>query len=302
MLILGGTQAGKSAFIEHVRSYADPDYVVDESLLGDGITSKTDTTIPFLIESNLPSYEAFQKNTGETFDLSNLAAQYKDDEDYRDVLLSNAGAVSMRMVSQDPVALSQSMEFRLLDTPGLNGTQGKDSEHAASIVNEIISTRSFNLIVFVISSKSPLTEEKQVALEYFAYVLRGLHSRIIFLHTHVDYSKSHHSNTSHHLDISMRSKAISRIFRRHDEESVFDEVNIKEYPCFNIDLTARNRPIVQCMIRNTIRQILTMATAPAAILDTSTGNIERIRATTYPTEFGMEQRKALEATLRRYAF
>ncbi|KAF9371898.1 hypothetical protein CPC16_002777, partial [Podila verticillata] len=299
VLILGSTQAGKSALIEHVRSYADPDYAIDKSLLGDGITSKTNNTIPFLIESNLPSYEAYQKKTGETFDLSNLATQYKDDEDYRDILLSNAGAVSMRLVPQDPVALSQSMEFRLLDTPGLNGTQGKDSEHVASIVNEIISTRFFNLIVFVISSKSPLTEEKQLALEYFAFVLRGLHSRIIFLHTHVDYSKSHHSNASHHLDMSMRSKAISRIFRRHDGESVFDEFNIAEYPCFNIDLTTRNRPIVQCLIRNTIRQILTMATAPPAILDTSNGNIERIRTATYPTEFGKVQRKALETTLRR---
>ncbi|KAF9312177.1 hypothetical protein BG003_006576, partial [Podila horticola] len=205
----------------------------------------------------------------------------------------------MRLVPQDTTGSSGSMEFRLLDTPGFNGTHDRDSEHAASIVNEVISTRSFNLIVFVISSKNPLTEEKQLALEYFAYILRGLHSRIIFLYTHVNYADTHPSNTTHHLDMSVRSKTISKIFRRHDGESVFDEFNIAEYPCLNIDLTTRNRPIVQCMIRNTIREILTMATAPPAILDTSTSNIERIRAVTYPTELGQVQRNTLEATLRR---
>ncbi|KAF9207008.1 hypothetical protein BGZ59_011386, partial [Podila verticillata] len=299
VLILGSTQAGKSTLIEHIRSYNDPGYAIDKSLLGDGITSKTDTTTPFLIESNLPTYEAYWKDTGVALELNNFATQYQDEEDYRDALLSHSDDVGMRLVPQDTTAPSGSMEFRLLDTPGFNGTEDRHNEHATSIVNEVISTRTFNLIVFVISAKVPLTEEKQLALEYFAYFLRGLHSRIVFLYTHVDYADTHHSNTTYHLDMSLRSKTISRIFRRHDGESVFDEFNIKEYPCLNIDLTTRNRPIVQCMIRNTIREILTMATAPPAVLDTSTSNIERIRTVTYPTEFGQEQRQNLKATLQR---
>ncbi|KAG0010833.1 hypothetical protein BGZ81_002530 [Podila clonocystis] len=174
VLILGSTQAGKTALIEHIKRYANPEYKINESLLGNGMASKTDTTTPFLVESNLPTYEAYRKDTGEIFDLKNLAHQYEDQEDYQDILLADADAVGMRLVSQDPNTISESMEFRFLDTPGLNGTQGRDSEHAASIVNEIISTRSFNLIVFVISSKVPLTEDRQLALEYFAYVLHGL--------------------------------------------------------------------------------------------------------------------------------
>ncbi|KAF9200630.1 hypothetical protein BGZ59_003171, partial [Podila verticillata] len=191
------------------------------------------------------------------------------------------------------------MEFRFLDTPGFNGTQGRDNEHAASIVNEVINTRSFNLIVFVISSKNPLTEEKQLALEYFAYVLRGLHSRIVFLYTHVDYADTHYTNTAYHLDMSMRNKTLSTIFRRHDGESVFDEFDITDYPSLTIDLSIRNRPIVQCLIRNTIREILTMATAPPIVLEASAGNIERIHAITYPSEFSQEQRMNLKAALRR---
>ncbi|KAG0016158.1 hypothetical protein BGZ81_011367 [Podila clonocystis] len=42
------------------------------------------------------------------------------------------------------MAPPKSMEFRFLDTPGLNGTESRDSEHTVSIVNEIVSTRSFS--------------------------------------------------------------------------------------------------------------------------------------------------------------
>ena len=221
MLILGSTQAGKSALIEHIRWYADPDYAIYESLLGNEIVSKTENTTSILINSNLPIYEAYRKDTGEIFDLKNLATQY-DEEDYRDILLSHSDNVEMRQIPQHPDASSQSIEFRFLDTPGLNGTQGRDSEHAASIIKEVISTRSFNLIVFVISSQNPLTEEKQLALEYFAFVLRGLHSKVVFLYTYVDYSDTHSTNKTHHFDMSMWNKTLSRLFRRHDSGSGFN--------------------------------------------------------------------------------
>ncbi|KAG0328279.1 hypothetical protein BG000_000551, partial [Podila horticola] len=299
VLILGSTQAGKSTLIQHIKSYADSRYAIDDSIFGNGIVSKTESTTSFSVESTLPVYEVYLKDTGEVLDLKTLASHYKDEEGYRDALLSHSDDVGMRLAPQDPTTPSGSMEFRFLDTPGLNGTQGRDSEHAVNIVNEVISTQTFNLIVFVISSKNPLTEEKRLALEYFAYVLRGLHSRIIFLYTHVDYADTHYTNTTHHLDMSMRNKTLSTIFRRHDGESMFDEFDITEYPSLTIDLTTRNRPIVQCMIRNTVREILTLATAPPAVLDTSSGNIERIRTAIYPTEFGQEQRKNLEARLRR---
>lgn len=315
MLILGSSQTGKSALIEHIRCYADPDYVINESLLGNGITSKTESTTPILINSNLPIYEVYRKDTGEIFDLKNLATKYEHKEDYRDILLSRSDNVEMRQIPQDLDASSQSMEFRFLDTPGLNGTQDRDSEHAANIVKEVVNTRSFNLIVFVISSQNPLTKEKQLAIEYFALVLRGLHSKVVFLYTHVDYSDTHSTNKTHHLDMSMRNKALSTLFRRHDSGSGFNENSVTEsntterditegdiaerdiklYPSFNINLVTQNRPIVQCLIRSTIREILTMAMAPPAVLDTSTLNIERIRGVPYPN---IEQRKKFESEPR----
>ncbi|KAF9323979.1 hypothetical protein BG006_000960 [Podila minutissima] len=298
VLILGSTQAGKSALIEHIRSYVDPGYAIDESLLGDGIASKTDTTTPFFVESNLPTYEAYRKETGEAIDLKNLSTRYKDEEDYRDALLSHPDAVGMRQVPQDLNTLSESMEFQFLDTPGLNGTQGKDSENAASIVNEVVNTQSFNLIVFVISANVPLTEDKLLALEYFAYVLRGLHSKIVFLHTHVDYYETHHSNITHNFDMKLRVLFLSNIFRRHASEAICDKDNIVEYPSLTIDLITRNRPIVQCLIRNTIRDILMLAAGPPTFFDTNAENIKRISEIPYPVEFNQEQRKKLEIKLR----
>lgn len=298
VLILGSTQDGKSTLIQHIKRYADPDYVIDESLLGNGIVSKTEDTKTFVVESDLPAYETYRMDTGEVIELHSIATKSQTQDDYLEILHAREGDVGMRLTPKDLPATSKHMTFQFLDTPGLNNTYGKDSEYVSNIVNEIIDTRSFNLIVFVISSKNPLTEEKQLALEYFAYVLRGLHSRIVFLYTHVDYAEAHRSNAAHHLDMSMRNKTLSTIFRRHDSLTTFDKNSIEMYPSFTIDLVNTDRPIIQGLIRSTIREILVTATAPPVVLDVSSESILRIRVIAYPTEFGPEQRKKLESELR----
>lgn len=272
--------------------------MIDESLLGNGIVSKTEDTKTFVVESDLPAYETYRMDTGEVIELHSIATKSQTQDDYLEILHAREGDVGMRLTPKDLPATSKQMTFQFLDTPGLNNTYGKDSEYVSNIVNEIIDTRSFNLIVFVISSKNPLTEEKQLALEYFAYVLRGLHSRIVFLFTHVDYADAHRSKAAHHLDMSMRNKTLSTIFRRHDSLTTFDKNSIEMYPSFTIDLVNTDRPIIQGLIRSTIREILVTATAPPVVLDVSSESILRIRVIAYPTELGPEQRKKLESELR----
>ncbi|KAF9313160.1 hypothetical protein BG006_004219, partial [Podila minutissima] len=82
---------------------------------------------------------------------------------------------------------------------------------------------------------------------------------------------------------------------RYDTDVIFDEENIKEYPSMTIDLVSKKRPVINCLIRNTIREILKMATQPAVHLDTSIQNIERIRAITHPSKFNDEERKRIKA-------
>ncbi|KAG0012329.1 hypothetical protein BGZ81_001647, partial [Podila clonocystis] len=294
VLIMGKTQAGKSTFIEHIKTYADPSYAIDRSLLGNGNLSKTENTRPFFVESNLPVYEVFHKATGDIIDLEDLASKY-DEEDYRDILFSREKDVGMRLVPQDTSSPSETVEFRFLDTPGLNDTNDRDSSHAANIISEMINTRSFNLIVIIISYKHPLTQEQQLALEYYANVFKGLHTRIMFLHTHVDYAEVHHTNTVHHLNMKMKNKALSKMFRQYDNEAQQAEEKAKEYPSLTIDLVWKKRPVINCLIRNTIRDILKMATQSPVVLDTSIQNIERIRAITHPSKFNDEERQRIKA-------
>ncbi|KAF8998901.1 hypothetical protein BGZ52_010621, partial [Haplosporangium bisporale] len=196
---------------------------------------------------------------------------------------------------QDDKTPSEIVEFRFLDTPGFLDTSDRDGSHAVNIINEMINTRTFNLIVVILSYKQLLTQEQQLALEYYADIFKGLHSRIMFLHTHVDYADVHHTNTTHHLNLRMKNKALSKLFRRYDSETVFDEDDFQEYPSLTIDLVSKKRPIINCLIRNTIREILKMATQPAVVLDTSIQNIDRIRAITHPSNFNDEQRKESKA-------
>ncbi|KAF9379130.1 hypothetical protein CPB97_009147 [Podila verticillata] len=291
---MGKTQAGKSTLVEHIKNYANPSYAIDRSLLGNGNLSKTESTRPFYIESNLPAYEAFRKDTGEILALDNLATNCEDEEDYREILFSREKDVGLRLAPHHPNEPSDLVEFRFLDTPGLNDTNDRDSSHAVNIISEMINTRSFNLIVIIVSYKNPLTQEQQLVLEYYANVFRGLHTRIMFLHTHVDYAEIHHTNTVHHLNMKMKNKALSKMFRRHEIEGTFDEENVREYPSLTIDLVSKKRPIINCLIRNTLREILKMATQPAVMLDTSIQNIERIRAITHPSKFNDDERKRIK--------
>ncbi|KAG0357097.1 hypothetical protein BG005_003914 [Podila minutissima] len=294
VLIMGKTQAGKSTLVEHIKNYADPRYSIDMSFLGNGNVSKTEFTRPFYVESNLPAYEVFHKESGVVIDLDNLASK-TNEEDFRDILFAREKNVGLRLAPHDPNGPSDIVEFRFLDTPGLNDTNDRDSSHAVNIISEMINTRSFNLIVIIVSYKNPLTQEQQLALEYYANVFKGLHSRIMFLHTHVDYANIHHTNDIYHLNMKMKNKVLSKIFRQHDTDVVFDEENIKEYPSMTIDLVSKKRPVINCLIRNTIREILKMATGPPAILNTSSQNIERIRTITHPTKFNDEERKRTKA-------
>ncbi|KAF9367003.1 hypothetical protein CPC16_007145, partial [Podila verticillata] len=116
----------------------------------------------------------------------------------------------------------------------------------------------------------------------------------MFLHTHVDYADVHYTNHAFHLNMRMKNRVLSKIFRRHDNEILFDEKNIKEYTSLNIDLVSKKRPVINCLIRNTIREILKEATKPAVALDTSFQNIDRIRGITHPTKFNDEQRKRVK--------
>ncbi|KAG0017339.1 hypothetical protein BGZ81_010784 [Podila clonocystis] len=295
VLVMGKTQAGKSTLVQHIKNYANPHHTIDRSLIGNGNLSTTKSTQRFQVESNMPLYEAYRIETGEAIDLADLSNKYEDEEDYRKIVMSRESDVGMRVSAQDSNGPSEVVEFQFLDTPGLNDTGESDTAHASNIINEMITTRHFNLIIVIVAYTNPLTQEQQLALEYFANVFKGLHTRIMFLHTHVDYTGIHHTNETHHNNMKMKNTALSKIFRRQDIDGPFDEDNVELYRSLTIDMVVKKRPVINCLIRNTIREILKMATAPPATLDTGNKNIERIRGITHPTKFNDDERKKIKA-------
>ncbi|KAF9999067.1 hypothetical protein BGZ79_007303 [Entomortierella chlamydospora] len=54
VLLLGQTQSGKSTFIEAVKKYADPDYVVDYEKIGDSVNSCTKEVSKSTVLTDLP--------------------------------------------------------------------------------------------------------------------------------------------------------------------------------------------------------------------------------------------------------
>ncbi|KAG0328280.1 hypothetical protein BG000_000552, partial [Podila horticola] len=295
VLVLGRTQAGKSTLIEHIKSYVDPNYSIDWSLIGNDIVSKTETTLPFVVESDLPTYEVCYKDSGDIMDLNDITTRYKDEEDYRDTLDLRKGLI----IRKKPGDMNMSpalFEFRFLDTPGFNDTKDQDFNHATKILDEMISSQHFNLILILVPNATALTQEYQVALEYYSDVLRGLHSRIILLHTKVEYALLHHSNANFHRKLEEKNASVFDILQRPFfkpcpiamEEG---DLRLHHYSSLTIDLVSNKRPVIQCLIRKTIREILKEAMAPPVVLDTSAENIKRMRKVILPYKASKELRE-----------
>ncbi|KAI9238972.1 MAG: hypothetical protein BYD32DRAFT_248240 [Podila humilis] len=278
VLVLGKTQAGKTALVEHIMSYATPSHTVDQSLLGDGTFSKTERTRTAHTKSSLPSYEVYDKASGSTIDFN---PDEGDEEDIRDLLFTREDNIGLRPA---PGAVSDAVEFELLNTPGLN--QDQDVVQAADIVDGIISTRSFNLILIVVNIHDPLTAEQLLALRYYSKILRGLRSNIAFLYTHADYDLYLHPSENRQLALANKTRSLSRIFQGPTSG------DFEPYPSFTIALTEKNLPVVQCLMQNTLRDILQLAVSnPPVIMDTSSMNLERINRIGHPSDFDGLQRE-----------
>ncbi|KAF9308514.1 hypothetical protein BG003_010986 [Podila horticola] len=302
VLVLGKTQAGKSTFIEFVKNYANQQYSINESLLGMGFQSKTRMPVEFEIKTDLPAYEVFDA-TGTRIDIGSLADQYQDPEDYLDAL--NNRKTTLKLVSHDLASSLPPRHFEIvfLDTPGIEDTNGRDSEHAERIIDAMIKMLSFNLIIIIINCEETPSKAHQLAFNYYAkliHTFQGHHSNIIFLYTHVEYEKCHHSNTDHLSVMERRHKAFCQLFRcqgSYNHENVC-KAAVEPYPMYNIDFDKRQRPVTKCMRLMTLREILThVVNSPAVSLDTSASNLQRIQAITHPDEPNQAQRKkVLELT------
>ncbi|KAF9326322.1 hypothetical protein BG006_010220 [Podila minutissima] len=301
VLMFGKTQVGKSSFIEFVKSYADPEYKIDNSRIGTGFRSKTEMPVEFVVKSNLPVYEVFDSSDTK-IDIGTLSHKYMDPEDYMDAL--NDRKATLRPVPHNPGSLQHFVEITLLDTPGIEDTNGRDVEHAPKIIEAMARMKSFNLIIIIINCEDTPSVSHQLAFDYYSKVIhtfQGHHSNIVFLYTHADYEKCHYSNTEHLSVMELRHKVLSQLFRCQGSYSRDDvsKAMIELYPMYNIDLKERQRPITQCMRLTTLREILSQVVSmPPVALDASWSNLQRIEEIPHPDKLNKMHKKMILETTR----
>ncbi|KAF9016154.1 hypothetical protein BGZ52_006062, partial [Haplosporangium bisporale] len=297
IIVLGKSQAGKSALVEHIRDYASPSYTIDQSRLGDNIFSKTESASTIIVKSNLPSFEVYNKVSGDIIDFESLTKgadimgkKGVDEEELRDLLFAREDTVGVRMAPDDPHRSSpDAMEFEIIDTPGFCNHKGQDRDHAIGIIDALVSTKTFSLILIVINIRDPLTAELLLAFQYCSKILKSLHANIAFLYTQADDRLL--IDPDWHVTLNDTTRFLRRIFQplgSHDS---------RPFPTFIIDLTEKKHPVLQYMLRNAIRDILQLAVSNTPVLmDTSSDNIQRIELITHPLDFDDFQRKtALES-------
>lgn len=300
--MLGRTQAGKSKFIEFVKEYVDPDYNIDWTLIGNNVVSKTGDTKNFTITSDLPTYEVRHKDSNAPIDTEALCQSCTDMDDYEEAINNRKTTLKLAEKNPKPLPLG-SVTIQVLDTPGINDTNYRDIEYSQKIIKEMVGIQSFNLIIVIVKFESAITQEQQVAFNYYSRVihaLQGNHSNVVFVYTHVAYKCRHHTNTAHRDSLERQHKAFSCLFREgaHSSKEVIDlETAMKDndgdkYPHYTIDLYEKHRPICRCMMQETLRDILHLAaTKPAVPFDISQVNLDRVWAIKHPDEKNIKRRQ-----------
>ncbi|KAG0075852.1 hypothetical protein BGZ93_011146 [Podila epicladia] len=304
ILLLGKTQAGKSTFVQFVKNYADPQYKIDMSKMGHYTESTTGKIERFVVRSDLPEYEVCHSNTGTIIDTQGLSQSFEDEDDYRDVVNSRGSDTVLRKVPRNLESLPpEPVTIQFVDTPGINDTNDRDVEHARNIIDQMVGPWSFNLIVVIVNSHLAIYKEQQAAFDYYSritHALQGHHSNVVFLYTHVEYADCHHSNTKHHSTMEQRHRTFSYLFRGQERMAAEGELDLKAaktedfelYPFYTIDHSLRDRPIIQCLIRNTLRDILLKAiSTPPTTLNISKENLEHVFGIKHPDKDNHEQRE-----------
>ncbi|KAG0097234.1 hypothetical protein BGZ93_003190, partial [Podila epicladia] len=297
ILVLGRSQSGKSTLVEHIKRYADSVEVISNL--------RATSIPPTLFQSNLPVYEAFQKDNGAALNVTHLTDMFSEDDsgflEYQELLRSSKRTFFARAsLSAASLPQPKNPAYMILDTPGVNNSVEDDET-----ITNLLSKYSFNLVLIVVSFWYPLTVELQLALEYYSKVLQGLHCNVAFLHTHVDYADHHPHNEDFYRNVKLRNLLLSRIFQdrgstpegKTRSHMIPKADEMEEHPSFTLDLRSDEGSIIHCLNRNTIREILylTASNSPRRI-DTSDENMNRIRAIPHPKNFtDSQKRKVLES-------
>ncbi|KAF9111116.1 hypothetical protein BGX27_005375 [Mortierella sp. AM989] len=257
VLLLGRTQAGKSTFVEALRKYADQSVTVNERMIGNGNYSHTDITRTQTIYTDLPQYEIMETTTmsgvPSTQELDyRRFIQRQDPDDYLDAINKKRGMEMVQIAETLPYRCC----FNIIDTPGLDDTEGRDEKHVWNIYAKLRQVQTVHLVLFLVSG-NVMTPSLQKAIQCYGDVFPELKSVISFVHTQTDYLKLHPTQTEFHAQIEAEKKILQKLMRHQSN-----------FLHFTIDCNLKTtRPIRNCMTQNILHDILALATRnqPVAI-------------------------------------
>ncbi|KAF9092336.1 hypothetical protein BGX27_001856 [Mortierella sp. AM989] len=249
VLLLGETQSGKSTFVEAVRKYADQDIEVNESAIGSGYGSHTTTVNITPVTTDLPDYfvvkatpkngagcdEPIKVDYGEFPNIQGV-------DDYEDSLNQRRGIRMDRGPKKD-----EKICFNIIDTPGLNATNGEDELHVEKIFSALIKSKEIHLVLITISF-GPFSQGFKDAIKCYVDMFPDFNGIMVFVHTHIDYKSLHPRCTKFAKSFKEKMSGLYKIMGR-------DTV-----PYFKIDCDLfTKKPIRNCITQNTIQKILQLA-------------------------------------------
>ncbi|KAK3834986.1 MAG: hypothetical protein J3R72DRAFT_494394 [Linnemannia gamsii] len=246
VLLIGQSQSGKSTFLEAIKQYANTNYKADLSRIGTGNVSFTNEPRIEEIVTCLPIYRIYEIN--------NEGRQEIDVERHFDskmygafkALLSCREGLELKAERTSPFS-----RFRIIDTPGLDDSQGRDVENLGRIFSALASLGQLHLVVITDSHDTILAPGYQAALQTYSTLFSTMHGLMIFVMTKIPNKQRHPAkkgNAVLNRKLEERTRIISGIMGR-------------SFPSFKIDCDLQEKryfPI--CLTRNIIRDVLSTAT------------------------------------------
>ncbi|KAF9570477.1 hypothetical protein EC968_001751 [Mortierella alpina] len=266
ILLLGQTQSGKTTFLEGIRRYVDPLCEIDTAAIGSGHKSTTQDVYSRTVETDLAEYRLLDMSTQSVLNpMQYVFFQPQDNTAGREIDSAElfGGDVNhfRRLMNRlDDLKVHQrttSDERRrrvcILDTPGLDDTNGHDVINVAKIVDALSSAQSVHLVLIMIAANTPLTTELRNTLRTYANIFSEMKGLMAFVHTKCDYRFQHSSDRQH------------RDFKR-DRISDLEMTMGRYIPSFFIDCNLEEyMPTPTYLRQRSIRSILQLANFNVAV-------------------------------------
>ncbi|KAF9333923.1 hypothetical protein BG006_002952, partial [Podila minutissima] len=242
VLVLGETQSGKSTLVQYMRKYANPNVEINTKALGTGFLSHTQEVTHTDIFTDLPEYFVQEKKGVDRVNYGDFL-QLPDQYDYEDALNMRKGLETKKGAAQLP----KKVKFNLIDTPGLNATQGDDESHVQKIFLALNKVKTIHLLLITISS-GPFTYGLREAIKAYVGLIPCFGGTVALVHTHFDYKNFHPTCAQESRTLGLKTECLRKI------------LGWTTLCHFKIDCNINNkRPIRECITQNKIRRILGLA-------------------------------------------